>query len=638
MIRTAGLVAFFLALVVLEVMHGLGRIETILASRRVEILEDVTRRHDALVDSLRPLLERNRRHARYLSSLPPVRDLLGANRGSTPAPEAHDRALQEQLARYLVCFREIDRVRILDPNGVSLFEVQRGPHDTLAVVPRRPATPIPRPQLDDEVRIAERRGALLRVDSELELLRRVLTGAAEEVVVSPVVVDHGRVEVPPTERQVIHYGAAVRNALGHPEGVVVLTVYASPMLNRVREFSPIAGSVASLVDGEGIFVAHGDRARELGGATPDSLRTSTPKIAEALLEGARELETAEYQIISSPVVAVGTPEESPAADFWRLVTWLHRDSLDAAASAGLQREYAWIIAGTVSVTVALGLAMAFFLRLNRRTIELRERQFYLEKEREMERQLETSERLASLGQLTAGVAHEINNPLEGIGNYLALLEREGLEAEKKQRYLGLVRHGFERIRDIVRDLSSFARTETISDRADVAIVVNQAYQLVRHNREFEAVEVTWRGFEQPIWIRGDAGRLEQVFINLLINAARAMQGRGHIEVSATLQDERLRITVEDDGPGIAPEDLGRIFDPFFSRSAGGGPSSAAGQSSSTGQNPGTGLGLAVSHGIIRVHGGQLTAENREKGGARFVIDLPLKKTEEEGSGRSTHGR
>jgi signal transduction histidine kinase len=228
------------------------------------------------------------------------------------------------------------------------------------------------------------------------------------------------------------------------------------------------------------------------------------------------------------------------------------------------------------------------------------------RQRAMERELAVRERLSSIGLFTAGLAHEINNPLEGMGNYLALLEQDELPPENRRRYLALVQHGFGRIRDLVRDLLRFARPENSSTRIDLGQVVSNASKLVALSSSLKQVVIETQGLEQPLWLFGDAGRLEQVLVNLLLNAGKAQQGQGRIVVRArTLPAESaLELAVEDGGPGIPAESLSRIFDPFF------------------GSGEGTGLGLAVSYGIVRAHGGTISAENRPEGGARFVVRLP----------------
>ncbi len=229
------------------------------------------------------------------------------------------------------------------------------------------------------------------------------------------------------------------------------------------------------------------------------------------------------------------------------------------------------------------------------------------REREMEHELAVRERLSSLGLLTAGVAHEIINPLEGIGNHVKLLSRPDLSPEDRARHIDMVRHGFERIRDLVRDLLRFARPASARGQIDLADAIERARRLAAFSESFRAIEVVTSGLDKPFFVLGDAGRLEQVVFNLLLNAANAMKGRGRIFVSArrgTSGARDLELVIADEGPGIAPEHMDHIFDPFFTTGGG------------------TGLGLSIAFGILQAHGGTLSARNRGEGGAEFTLRLP----------------
>ncbi|MCK6447705.1 MAG: ATP-binding protein [Planctomycetes bacterium] len=261
------------------------------------------------------------------------------------------------------------------------------------------------------------------------------------------------------------------------------------------------------------------------------------------------------------------------------------------------REDRWLSVDARVAGIELGEGHAVLVALRDLTVQ-----------KQMERKLEIHERLSSLGLLTAGVAHEINNPLEGIGNYLKLLERPELEPEQRSRYLANVQHGFGRIREIARDLLRFARPSEKSEPIDFALAVERAFELVKLADRVRGVTLELKIAERPLWVVGDAGRLEQVIVNLVINAGVASGPNGHVWITARRVAETgvetVELQVEDDGPGIPPEDLRRIFDPFVS---------------STG---GTGLGLAVSYGIVSAHGGELSAANRAERGACFTLRLP----------------
>jgi signal transduction histidine kinase len=148
------------------------------------------------------------------------------------------------------------------------------------------------------------------------------------------------------------------------------------------------------------------------------------------------------------------------------------------------------------------------------------------RERAMERQLAISDRLSSLGLLHRRRRARDHNHARGIGNYLALLERPDVAADRRPRYVEQVRHGFERIRDLVRDLLTFARPGVERGEADLADVVARVCKLVRFSKSFGDVSVNVQGLERPVHVVGDPGRLEQVLLNLLINAATAMGGKG----------------------------------------------------------------------------------------------------------------
>ncbi len=220
-----------------------------------------------------------------------------------------------------------------------------------------------------------------------------------------------------------------------------------------------------------------------------------------------------------------------------------------------------------------------------------ERQIRAQERARLERQIAQEDRLRALGVLAAGIAHEINNPLEGISNWLRL----GNTAK--------VQEGLERIRAIARELLTFARPDTGGERCDVRAALRRALDLAAWG--FRCAQ-TVRGLEGGVEVMIAPRMLEQVFLNVLLNAAAAMRGTKdpRIEIDLSREGAMVRVRFRDTGPGIAPEDLPRLFDPFFSRSGG------------------TGLGLSVSYGILRAAGGSLAAANAEGGGALFTVEVP----------------
>lgn len=222
-----------------------------------------------------------------------------------------------------------------------------------------------------------------------------------------------------------------------------------------------------------------------------------------------------------------------------------------------------------------------------------------------------SERLATVGQLAAGVAHEVGNPLGAIGGYAALAHARLSAAAGDPEvidWLDRIAAETRRIDGIVRELLDFARPARLVLRpVDVGAALDAALRLAKVQPRFRGVEVLRELAAGLPAARADEGRLAQLLLNLLLNAGDAMGGRGPLRVSARAEPHAVVIEIADRGPGIPAADLSRIFDPFYTTKAPG---------------EGTGLGLAVCHGIAESFGGEIQAANREGGGAVFTVWLP----------------
>jgi PAS domain S-box-containing protein len=230
--------------------------------------------------------------------------------------------------------------------------------------------------------------------------------------------------------------------------------------------------------------------------------------------------------------------------------------------------------------------------------------------------LAQADRLAALGVLSAGVAHEINNPLSYVLLNLEFVERELKrlhDPERRETLLARVneaKHGAERVATIVRDLKTFARgDEALLGPVLIEPVIESALNVVGSEiRKRASVE---RRFERVPAVNGNAARLEQVFVNLLLNAAQAIPDTGcehRITVALARDETMVRVTVSDTGSGIADDVLDRIFDPFFTTKPPG---------------VGTGLGLPICRGIVSAHGGELTVTSRVGQGSTFMLRLPI---------------
>jgi C4-dicarboxylate-specific signal transduction histidine kinase len=240
-------------------------------------------------------------------------------------------------------------------------------------------------------------------------------------------------------------------------------------------------------------------------------------------------------------------------------------------------------------------------------------QVQLEAERETLRaQLAQSEKLASLGQFVAGVAHELNNPLQGVLGYVELMLRspdgQGLRTELRR-----VLREADRAAKIVRNLLVFSGTRRMTPRRlTVERAVGSALASRRTALAKEGIDVVRRHPRTPLPISGDPLLLQQAFLNVLINAEHAIADSGsrgtiEIDIEHTDGDRSIVTRIRDSGPGMDTDVLSRAFDPFFTTKE---------------VNKGTGLGLTIAYGIFQEHGGSITAANAQDGGAIFTITLP----------------
>jgi two-component system NtrC family sensor kinase len=232
---------------------------------------------------------------------------------------------------------------------------------------------------------------------------------------------------------------------------------------------------------------------------------------------------------------------------------------------------------------------------------------------ELEAQLSQADKLSSIGLLAAGVAHEVNTPLAVISSYTQMLGKQLQGDPQKSGLLEKITRQTFRASEIVNNLLNFSRTSgsEIGD-VDVNKVIADTLALLDHQFKVGKIEV--QNVLEPALppIQGNAGRLQQVFLNLFLNAKDAMPGGGTLRV-ATLNGESVSVCVSDTGTGIAPEHIQRIYDPFFTTKT----------APREGQARGTGLGLSVTYGIIQEHAGKIRVESHPGAGTTFTLDFPL---------------
>lgn len=238
---------------------------------------------------------------------------------------------------------------------------------------------------------------------------------------------------------------------------------------------------------------------------------------------------------------------------------------------------------------------------------------YDQRLRENEEQLIQAEKLTSLGQLAASIAHEVNNPLAGVLVYTQLLAKklagDTLPKEVALDYLSKMEAELTRSTRLVRNLLDFARqSEPTLRQVNSNEIINRALSLVAHQAELQNIEVI-KEFDPSLpELLADFDQLQQVCTNLILNAVQAMPEGGRLTLRTSADDNQVRLEIQDTGCGISPENMRKLFAPFFT---------------TKGKGKGVGLGLAVAYGIIQRHHGRIEVQSKEGQGTTFTISLPL---------------
>ncbi|MCW7490491.1 sensor histidine kinase [Leptospira meyeri] len=250
--------------------------------------------------------------------------------------------------------------------------------------------------------------------------------------------------------------------------------------------------------------------------------------------------------------------------------------------------------------------------VDKRTSELKQT---LDELKERQNQLIESEKMASLGLLSAGIAHEINNPLNFIlGGYFGvreILEGSGLESEKTKLYLDAIKEGVDRTSRIVKGLNQFTRSgDSFEERFDLNEILENCLAMLTHSLR-DRIEVQKNLVSQPLIVEGNSGKIHQVFLNILTNAIQAMEGDfGILGIQSYEEGPFAIIVVTDSGVGIRDEHLNLIRNPFFTTKEPG---------------KGVGLGLSIAYKIIKDHKGLIEIESEWRKGTKFLIKLPKPK-------------
>ena len=235
-----------------------------------------------------------------------------------------------------------------------------------------------------------------------------------------------------------------------------------------------------------------------------------------------------------------------------------------------------------------------------------------ERERERtQRNLLLTEKMAAIGKLTAGVAHEINNPLGGALNCIYHFRKGSLPPERQGEYLQLMEDGIKRIQKTVTNLLEYARTPKLErTTTDLNSIIDKSLSLLDYQIRKNQIEVVREISDKLPSIEVDKNQMAQVFVNVFLNAIQAMEEGGVLKIGARAVDQRLILTISDTGKGIPEDVLLKVFDPFFT---------------TKGEGRGTGLGLWITQGVVERHSGTIQITTQEGLGTTVEVQLPLPK-------------
>ena len=243
--------------------------------------------------------------------------------------------------------------------------------------------------------------------------------------------------------------------------------------------------------------------------------------------------------------------------------------------------------------------------------DLREKLRVKDKIEKIQLQLMQSEKMASLGKLAAGVAHQLNNPLGGITLFTKLLLEEYDLEEEAREDLHRILKDAERCRDTVKELLEFTRqTRHLMQPHDINLTISRTLFLLENQTLFNDIEIENNMMPSPPFVMADTQQLNHLFMNIILNAVEAMGKKGKLtlKTSKSSKEDKLNIEISDTGPGIPEDVLPHIFDPFFTTKE---------------EGKGTGLGLSMVYGIVENHGGKIMAKSKPGQGTTFIIEFPI---------------
>ncbi|MDZ7802687.1 sensor histidine kinase [Thiohalophilus sp.] len=588
---------------------------------------------DKMASELHLILNNQKSVASGLGRVPVVRDFAAAarfpQRFDAERYQRRAEALEQFLLGYQKSVSSIQAVRFIDASGKTLVKVKEG----------KPVDPVYTDDGLDRMYIADQ--------SNRPFFKQAMTSNGDILM--------SDFELGQVERDadfcpaMVRYSVPLLDELGDFEGVLVVNMWGSrldsTMTSSLGGF-PGKTYIVELSDNarrDGIFLYHPDDDKRFADQLGSEYRLTSklePADWQAIKTGEKN-----GSLLSNPERMLFYQKLAPYPD--RSTQWLlviEADPEVVYAPINNMRKSIWLLLGAL-LFISLLVAVWASGRLTAPVHQLAEiiRRFadgqrearievkpgrrdeigqagkafnYLaesldrtEKERETAvRAACQSERLAALGQLAAGIGHEINNPLMNMMSLASLVEDSLPEDDKQGRNdLQLLKKEGERCARIVQGILNFARqSEPKFEEFDMAVLLNETLELLRHRIESEEIELQSL-IETPLLMEGDARQLQQVLVNIMLNAIQATPAKCRLHVTARSSQEHIDLEIIDEGEGIRAEDFSKIFDPFFTTKP---------------EGQGTGLGLSVSYGIIKRHGGNITLENSKHAGVRVHIRLP----------------
>ena len=611
------------------------------------LMKNITRHLEGLsaisVRAVQDLIQHSKGNLLAIADSPDVRNML-----QVLAVGGGDDRLLRTLQRLETSFFEfqqldtsIQAIRFIDAKGFVLVKVREG-----KIIPRSGP---PDPALH---------------------IRAVSSKAGRDFFKNTIRLDRGKIWISNLERGwmegeeswcpgMVRFATPVFFADGSRAGVIIINVWGKAlgdMINRLIE--PALGKAfiveRNLIDARrnGIYLFHQDQSCEFGNQTGSNIRVFHDFPLSITQKWMRKEKGISYHPASGDILVhrYFSPYGN-AKRGWVIVVDAKRDvvlaplatvkrkaRLSAIAVFGLMiaavlffaRSLTLPIRTVIDGTHRISRDLSSRIRINSRDeigqlaaeinqmAESLERN--IEERKEMEIRAAQAEKLVSIGELAAGLAHELNTPLGNIKALASLtgkeLDENRIDAVSIQEDLADIISQTEKCSHIIGGLLGFARKREVNFRlSNINTCLAEAISLVRMRSEGKKVTIIFHKNSGLPLIKVDSHQLEQVFINILLNGIDAVPEKGRIEVSSSFDGRAVVICFADTGSGIAPELRSKIFDPFFS---------------TKGTGKGTGLGLSISYGIIRNHGGSIEVRNRKQGGALFTLRLPMGKTGENG--------